>query len=91
MMTTENRPDFPPETSPGHAMEPAMSKLQQLTGIVVALLLIVLSGVQYTKIAPGLRGLLAVKTTALGSSRNLYDGIPVKDLNWDNFDWTGLF
>jgi hypothetical protein len=72
-------------------MEPAMSKLQQLTGIVVALLLIVLSGVQYTNIAPGLRGLLGVKTTALSGSRDLYDGIPVKDLNWDNFDWTSLF
>ena len=68
-----------------------MSKLQQLTGIVVALLLIVLSGVEYTKIAPGLRGLLAVKTAALSGSRNTYNGIPVRDLNWDNFDWTGLF
>lgn len=68
-----------------------MSKLQQLTGVVVALLLIVLSGVQYTNIAPGLRGLLGVRTTVLSGPRDLYNGIPVKDLNWDSFDWPSLF
>jgi hypothetical protein len=66
------------------ATEPAMSKLQKLTGIVAAFLVVVFASIEYRgNIIPGLRALLSVQAVSLTGSSALYEGIPVKDINWE--------
>jgi hypothetical protein len=66
------------------ATEPAMSKLQTLTGIVVAFLLVAFGSIEYRNhIKSGLLGLLSVRDVAVTGTPVLFDGIPVKDINWE--------
>jgi hypothetical protein len=66
------------------ATEPAMSKLQKFIGIVAAFLVVVFASIEYRgNIIPGLRGLLSVHAVSLTGSPALYEGIPVKDINWE--------
>jgi len=61
-----------------------MSKLRKLTGLVAAFLVVVFASIEYrNSIIPGLRGLLSMHAVSLTGSPVLYDGIPVKDINWE--------
>ena len=61
-----------------------MSKLQKLTGIVAAFLVVVFASIEYRdNIIPGLRGLLSMRDMSLTGSPATFEGIPVKDINWE--------